>query len=204
MEIKQNAHLHKNLVVYKRAIKEYKDYLKEHNFSARNRNYYDRGKTVEPPRFINDVSEDGLSRAILIMDVIFKTVEKLGGEVQQDLSVKIRQDVVHFKFAEAQDKVPHEITKQEAKELLEYKEAKRYKRYASEPKIKKYDNVYNGKLRIVFGDSSYIKDSVELKLEEHLDEIIIRLYEISNVHRIEREKREEQHRLYLEAKLREE
>ena len=204
LEIKQNAHLHKNLVVYKRAIKEYKDYLKEHNFSARNRNYYDRGKTVEPPRFINDVSEDGLSRAILIMDVIFKTVEKLGGEVQQDLSVKIRQDVVHFKFAEAQDKVPHEITKQEAKELLEYKEAKRYKRYASEPKIKKYDNVYNGKLRIVFDDSSYIKDSVELKLEEHLDEIIIRLYEISNVHRIEREKREEQHSLYLEAKLREE
>lgn len=56
--------------------------------------------------------------------------------MQQDLSVKIRQDVVHFKFAEAQDKVPHEITKQEAKELLEYKEAKRYKRYASEPKIK--------------------------------------------------------------------
>ncbi len=204
LEINQNAHLHKSLVVYKTLIKENKDSLKNNNFSMKNRHYYDRGKVVEPPQFINDISEYGLSRIISIMDVIFKTVEKLEGEVQRDLSVKIRQDIVRFKFAEAQDKVPHEITKQEAKELLEYKEAKRFGRYASEPKIRKYDNVYNGKLRIVFDDSSYIRDNAEVKLEDRLDEIMIRFYEISEAHRIDRVKREEQQRLYLEARLREE
>lgn len=204
LEINQNAHLHKSLVAYKTLIKEYKDSLKDHNFPTKNRYYYDRGREVAPPKFINDVSENGLSRIISIMDVIFKTIEKLGGGVQRDLSVKIRQDIVHFKFAEAQDKVPHEIAKREAKELLEYKEAKRLGRYASEPKIRKYDNVYSGKIRIVFDDSSYIRDSAEVKLEDRLDEILIRLYEISEAHRIDRVKREEQQRLYLDAKQREE
>ena len=203
LEIKQNVYLHKSLTAYKKSIKEYHDFLKDNSHQARNRRYYDQRRAEEPP-FINDNSEEGLSRIILILDVVFKTVEKLGGSVQPDLSVKIRQDIVHFKFAEAQDKMPHEITKQEAKELQEYKEAKRSGRYAREPRIRKYDYVYNGKLRIVFDDSSYIRDSVELKLEDRLDEILIRLYEISEAHRIDREKRKEQQRLYLEAKRREE
>lgn len=159
---------------------------------------------MEPPHFINDVSDDGLNRVIQILDALFKAVEKLGGVVQDDLSMKIRQNMVHVKFAEAQDKIPHEITKQEAKELLEYKEAKKFGRDVREPRIKKYDNVYNGKLRIVFDDSSYIRDGAEVKLEDRLKDILQQLYECSEAHRIEREKREEQHRLYLEAKQREE
>ena len=204
LEIKQNAHLHKHLVTYKKAIKEYKDFQKQYSFPIRNRHYYNQGRSVEPPHFINDVSDDGLNRVIQILDALFKAVEKLGGVVQDDLSMKIRQNMVHVKFAEAQDKIPHEITKQEAKELLEYKEAKKFGRDVSEPRIKKYDNVYNGKLRIVFDDSSYIRDGAEVKLEDRLKDILQQLYECSEAHRIEREKREEQHRLYLEAKQREE
>ncbi len=204
LEIKQNAHLHKKLVEYKKSIKDWKDFQKNYSFPPRGRSSYNRSRNVEQPHFVNEVSDAGLERVILIMDVLFKAIEKLGGVVQQDLSVKIRQDMVRFKFAEGQDKVPHEITKQEAKELLEFKEAKRLGKYAYEPKIRKYDNVYNGKLRIVFDDSSYIRDSVDLKLEDRLEDILIQLYELSETHRIEREKREEQHRLYLEAQLREE
>lgn len=204
LEIKQNAQLHKHLVTYKKAIKEYGDYLKQNRFPISRRNYYDHGKTIEPPQFVNDVSEDGINRVIQILDVLFKAVEKLGGMVQQDLSMQIRQDVVRVKFLETQDKIPHEITKQEAKELLEYKEAKRFGRYASEPRIKKYDNVYNGKLRIVFDDSSYIRDGAEAKIDDRLEDILIRLYELSETHRVAREKREEQHRIYLEEKQREE
>ena len=202
LEIKQNAHLHKHLVAYKKAIKEYKDFQKQNSFSIKNRHYYNQGRSVESPHFINDVSDDGLNRVIQILDVLFKAVEKLGGVVEADLSMKIRQNMVHVKFAEAQDKIPHEVTKQEAKELLEYKEAKKFGRDVSEPRIKKYDNVYNGKLRIVFDDSSYIRDGTEAKLEDRLKDILQQLYECSEVHRIEREKREEQHRLYLEEKQR--
>lgn len=204
LEIKHNAQLHKKLIAYKVSIKEFKDFLKGHNLPENSKNYYDRGRTIEAPQFINDVSDDSLNRIIMITDVLLKTVEKLGGSVENDLSVKIRQDIVHFKFIEAQDKVPHEITKQEAKELLKYKDSKRFGGYVYEPKIRKYDNVYNGKLRVVFDDSSYIRDSVELKLESRLDEILIRLYEISEIHKIHREKREKEHRLYLEAQRREE
>ena len=200
LEVNQNARLHKNLADYKRSIKEYKDFIKKHNLPAWNKSYYDREqrRTVEPPGFVNDVSDDGLKRAISIIDVMFKAIEKLGGVINQDLSMKVRQDIVRFKFAESKDKIPHEITKQEAKELLEYKDAKRFGRYASKPKIREYDHIYNGKLRIVFDNGSYIRDSVEFKLEDRLADILIRVYEISESNRIEREKREEEHRLYLE------
>lgn len=48
------------------------------------------------------------------------------------------------------DKVPHQMTKQEARDLLIYKDAQKQHRWASEPRIPKTDNVYNGKIRIVF------------------------------------------------------
>lgn len=83
-------------------------------------------------------------------------------------------------------------------------EAKKFGRDVSEPRIKKYDNVYNGKLRIVFDDSSYIRDGAEVKLEDRLKDMLQQLYERSEENRIEWEKREEQHRLYLEQKQREE
>lgn len=90
------------------------------------------------------------------------------------------------------------MTKQEAQALLVYKDELKRKQYASKPQIRKYDYVFNGRLRIVFDDGKYIRDNNQQKLEDKLAEILVRLYENSEEHRIVREQREEAHRKYLE------
>ena len=186
MEIKDNSRLHKSVIAYKQSVKEWK------RKRETPRNYYE--SKAEPPPYVKDVSVECLQRVERILDVLFRAIEKLDGEVLPNLSVKIRSDNVGIKFAEGQDKIPHEITKEEAKNLLEYKEALKLGRYASKPQIRKYDHVYNGKLRIVFDDGKYIRDNDNIKIEDRLDEILIRLYQISEEHRIAREKREEEQR----------
>lgn len=202
IHVKVNSKVHPVLTAYKKTIEEWKQKQKEN--SDIRRSYYRRGVKIEQPIFMNEVSASGLNRVIAILDAIYKTIEKLGGEIKSDLSMKIGTDVVKVAFTEGQDKKAHEITKQEAKELLEYKDKVKFGGYASKPHIKKYDYFYNGKLRVKFDDSSYMRDNEQQKLEERIGEIIVKLYEISEEHRIEREKREEAHRKYLEEKKKEE
>lgn len=204
IHVKLNGRLHPVLVAYKKSIEEWKQKEKENRFIRRS--YYDsnRRETIERPAFMSEVSDAGLNRVIAILDAIYKTVEKLGGNIQPDLSMKIRKDVVRITFLEGQDKREHELTKQEAKELLEYKEKIKFKEYALKPQIKKYDYYYNGKMRVKFSNGSYIRDNNQKKLEDRLDDIIIELYCIAEESRVIREKREEEHRKYLEGKKREE
>ena len=71
--------------------------------------------------------------------------------------------------------------------------------------IRKYDKVYNGKLRIVFGERSYIRDNDSEKLEDRLGDILVTLYEKAEENRIVREAREEAERKRVEeARRREE
>lgn len=202
IEIKPNARIHPVLIAYKKSIEEWKQREKENTYIRRGRYEYYRGQKIEQPIFMNEVSESGLKRIIVILDTLYKVIEKLGGEIKQDLSMKIREDLVSVSFAEGQDKKTHELTKQEAKELLEYKEKIKFQQYASKPQIKKYDYYYNGKLRIKFSNGKYIRDNELQKIEDRIDEIIVELYEISEGCRIERKKREEEHRRYLEEQQR--
>lgn len=55
--------------------------------------------------FFKEVSEDGIKRFMSILDELFKAVEKLGGSVNDDLSIKIRSDIVRIRVAEAKDKI---------------------------------------------------------------------------------------------------
>lgn len=200
--VKTNSKVHPVLIAYKKSIEEWKQKKKENSYIKKS--YYKGGIRIDQPIFMNEVSVLGLNRVIAILDAIYKIVEKLGGEINADLSMKIREDVVKVVFTEGQDKKVHEITKQEAKELLEYKDKLKFGGYASRPQIKKYDNFYNGKLRVKFDDSSYYRDNEQQKLEDRLSDIIIKLYDISEEHRLEREKREEIQRKYLEEKRKEE
>ncbi|WP_205961775.1 hypothetical protein [Psychrobacillus vulpis] len=87
--------------------------------------------------------------------------------------------------------IKHEISKQEAQTLIVYEDAKRRRSWASEPKIRKYDYVFNGRLRVSIRKGKYFRDTDNLKIESRLGEILIELYEESEVVRIEREAREE-------------
>lgn len=204
IEIKKNARFHSKVISYKQSVKEWKKQERErHSYSYGGRRNYGQNANDVPP-FINDISSEGLERVYRILDALFKAVEQLGGEVYDNLVMRIREDSVHIKFAEGQDKIPHALSRQEARLLVEYNDAKKQGRYASRPQIKKYDYVYNGKLRIIFSDGKYIRDSSQVNIEEKLDEILIRLYENSEENRIAREKREEAHRQYLEEQRRKE
>jgi len=205
IEVKSHSRLHPQAAKYKQSIQEWKQKKKEQNNRQHGDYYQNRYyKEMEPPLFVNEVSTVELNRVIHILDTIFKTVEVLGGEVQSNLSMKIRKDLVSIKFAEGQNKSDHDLSKEEAKKLLEYKDDKKQGKYTSKPNIRKYDYTYNGKLRIIFDNGKYIRDNEQKKLEDKLDEIMIQLYENSEEHRIDRERREEAHRRYLEEKRLEE
>ncbi len=129
----------------------------------------------------------------------------VGGTVNDDLSLQIRNEHVTLEVAEVQDEIKHVITKQEAREMLVYEDAKRHHTWASEPKIRKYDYVFNGRLRICVRQSRYFRDSEKVSIESKLGDILIELYEESEVVRIDREAREEAARKREEeARLREE
>lgn len=113
--------------------------------------------------------------------------------------------IVRFRMVESQDQVKHEMTKQEAQALVKYNDDIKNHRWASKPQIRKYDKVYNGKLRIVFGERSYIRDNDSEKLEDRLGDILVTLYEKAEENRIVREAREEAERKRVEeARRREE
>ena len=137
-----------------------------------------------------------------VLNTVFKAIEKLGGTVNDDLSMKIRGDVVRIRVAEAKDKIKHEITKQEAQALLKYEDEKRRYSWASKPKIRQYDHIYNGRLRIVFGEKRYIRDSESEKLEDRLGDILIAVYEKAEENRIAREIREKAQRKQEEEERR--
>ncbi len=202
LEVNKDNRLHKVLVQYKKRVADYASELKK----AQSREYYNPRvhKPQNEPEFFKEVSEKGTERMMAILDALFKAIEKLGGSVQEDLSVRIRSDIVQFKVAELQDKIPHELTKQEAQALIKYKDELKHNSWASKPQIRKYDHVYNGNLRITIG-VNYIRDSAKGKLEDRLGDILIEFYEKSEENRIERERREaEQCKREEEARRREE
>ncbi len=87
---------------------------------------------------------------------------------------------------------------------MKYEEAKKHGNYAIKPQIRKYDKVYNGKLRIIFGERNFIKDSDSAKLEDRLGDILIKLYDKSEENRIIGEIREAvEHRRAEEVKKKE-
>lgn len=202
LEINKNARLHKALVQYKKQIADYNTKLK----NAQNQRYYNSyyNNQRKEPDFFKEVSEEGTKRLMLILDTLFKAVEKLGGSVNDDLSIKIKNDVVRFRVTEVKDKIKHEITKQEALELLKYEDEVKRHSWASKPKIRQYDYVYNGRIRIIFSEKSYIRDSMKEKLEDRLGDILICLYEKAEENRIVRERIEEEQRKREEEAKRQE
>jgi hypothetical protein len=86
-----------------------------------------------------------------------------------------------------------------------YEDAKRHHSWAPEPQIRKYDYTFNGRLRVSIRQSRYFRDTDNINIESRLSDMLIALYEESEVVCIEREAREEAARKKEEeARLREE
>lgn len=120
----------------------------------------------------------------------------LNGDPDKKLSV-LTKDATVTRF-----KGKHELTKQEAKELVKYNDEIKRNHWASKPKIRQYDYYYNGKMRIII-DGNYIRENASKPLETSLGDMLICIYKKSEEHRIAREKREEQERIWQEERRRE-
>ena len=189
LRIRDKKRLHEQLIKYRKSMTEWKQ--KE---AQNQRGYQRRNRPDDEPAFFNEISPESQQRAFLILDALFCAVEELGGKVNADLSMRVMADTVRIRIAEGQDKVKHELTKQEARALVEYNDRVKRNGWASKPQIRKYDSIYNGKLRIIFDNGEYIRDTGKEKLEDRLGDLFVRLYENSEEARIQRERLEEERR----------
>lgn len=203
--LNESIRLHKKIATYSSKVKEWNKNDKKPQGAKRSLKNY----SIHPPFLAGVISNETLPRVYRILDALYRKVEMLGGSVNDDLSLTIRNEHVSLEIFEAQDEIKHQITKQEAQQLIIYKDAKRHNRWASEPNIRKYDYVFNGKLRICIRKSRYFRDSEKEKIESRLGDMLIELYEESEVVRKKREdfeeakrKEEEEKRLREERKIR--
>lgn len=197
----ENSRFNKEIIAYKSVVKEWnKINTKPDGAERSTKNYYNR-----PPFLAGIISNETLTRVYRILNALFSQIESFGGFVNDDLSLQIRNEQVYLEFIEGQDQIKHVITKQEAQDILVYEDAKRHHSWAPEPKIRKYDYVFNGRLRISIRQSKYFRDTDKVNVESRLGEMLIELYEESEVVRIDREAHEKaQRQREEEERLREE
>ncbi len=185
----EHAQLHKKIIAYRSVVKEWNKKNMRPEGTQKGFNNY--SYSNRPPFLAGVISDETLPRVFRILDALYRQIESLGGSVNNDLSLQVRGEQVYLEVFEAQDEVKHQITRQEAKELLIYEDAERHHTWASKPNIRKYDYVFNGKLRICIRKGKYFRDTDTVNIESRLGDILIELYEESEVVRLDREAREE-------------
>ncbi|RFU70030.1 hypothetical protein [Bacillus sp. V59.32b] len=183
----ENSKVHKKINAYKAVIKDWNK--KDTKTRGAQRSY--KNFSNRPPFLAGVISSESLPRIFSILDALFRQIESLGGSINDDLSLQIRNEHVSIDVFEDQDKIKHEITRQEAQALIVYEDAKRRHSWASEPKIRKYDYIFNGRLRVSIRKGKYFRDTDNSRIESRLGDMLIELYEESEAVRIEREAREE-------------
>ncbi len=195
--------LHPKIVQHDKKIKLWKQSHPIEPKASHKRSTYYTPPAGEPFLFW-DVSELSLTRIYRILNTLFKFIETLGGKVNDDLSLTVRNEIVRYKITEGEDKVPHVLTRDEEKAMEKYERDKISGRYAVKPNIRKWDYIFNGKLKFsVVNNRNYRDDSNSL-IEQRLSKIFIDIYEESENVRIEREAREEAARKAEEEKKRRE
>ena len=160
---------------------------------------------MDAPLFLADtVSEEALTRVLHIIDALIKAMEPLGCSLTSNLKFIVNGETVSISVSEAQDEVRHVPTKEENMQLLKYEEDKRRSSWASKPKIRKYDHVYNGRISFSVYTAASFRDCKSYVIEDRLGDIMIALYESSDILWQEREAREEAERKRLEEERRKE
>lgn len=79
-------------------------------------------------------------------------------------------------------------------ELVIYEDKIRHDRWASKPNIRKYNYIFNGKLKLSILNNKYFRDSEKVRIEPRLGDILIDPYEQSEIVRKKREADEEAQR----------
>lgn len=157
------------------------------------------------PAYLESVSVEAFARIYPVVNALFNAIENLGGKVNNDLSIIVRDEKVDLIFSETQKQAPHILTPEEKKQLEEYERKKRMKQYAYEPKFRKYDYISTGRLAFSVVSHKYVRDSETEPFESRLGDMLIQIYEQSELLRLNRIAKEEaERRKQEEERLKEE
>lgn len=165
------------------------------------------GTAGKSPFLYLGISPDSRPRAYRIIDTLLRTMEPLGCSITDDLQFFIvRGQKVAIGIDEYRDKITHVLTKEEQRVLTEYQASQKKHIHEKPPNICKYDHIYNGKLKFIVDKKEYyhseneksFRDDKNGTLEEKLGDIIIALYEVSEILRKKQVAYEEEQRKYQE------
>ncbi len=183
----EGAKMHPKIIAHRRTITEWNKNNNKNAGSCLGSRY-----NSEPnPVFSDVVSEKSIPRVFRIFDTLIHVMEPLGCTLNDDLKFIIRDEIVSIQFSEAKDEIKHINTKEENIQLLKYEEDRKRYSYATKPKIRKYDHVYNGRLSITVHNTRTYRDCKSYQIEERLGDVLIQMYETADVLLKEREAREE-------------
>lgn len=165
---------------------------------------YKKAKAGQTTEILDAIAKESLPRAVKILDTLVKTAIPLGIAIDDSLRFSIGKDSVKLRFSESTTEVPHQLTKEEKMAFLKYEDEKQHNRWAREPKIRKYDHIYNGTLSLGINDKRRFRDSKAGRVEERLGEALIAIFYCINEAKLAREERGEAERKREEERLRKE
>jgi len=191
--------MHKKVLKLNEQIKDYYKDNERDSIRKRPSSYESSG-----PFCAQTISEQQLPRALRIIDVLVRFVEAYGGIVRDDFLFEIDGEIVRFDITESQDEINHLLSREEAREKLEYEDRKKHGRWATEPNIRKYDYAWNGNLHLSFPNKRRFWDTNNKKIEEQFPEIISALFEEVDITKTNRLFEEKEKRIIREKKRLEE
>ncbi len=195
----ENTKMHPTIIAHRKAVAEWRKKRNEQEARGWNR------RAMDTPLILADtVSEEKLTRVLRMLDSLIKAMEPLGCSLTNELKFVVHGEAVSLSVTEAKDEVKHVPTQTENIQLVKYEEDKRRGSWASKPNIRKYDHVYNGRISFTVHHKKTFRDCKSYLVEERLGDIMIELYEASNLLRIERQEREEAERKRQEEEKRKE
>ena len=156
----------------------------------------------DPPYLADTISPKSYARAFHLMDAMLRALLPYEGLMQLGFnhSLRVNGEDVCISITEEKDSIIHEVTHAERLEMLEYEEARSKGRYASKPRIPKYDHPWSGRLKIIIQERFSFEDCKAYVLEDRIGEILIALFEASNILRLQRIAAAEKYQREVEAR----
>lgn len=192
----EGTRMHPKISAHRQAINEWKRQQKNGDIRGRNK--------LSAPALAESVSDGALLRVSRIIDALIRAMEPLGCALTDDLNFLANGETVTLSFTEFTDRIEHIPTKEENMRLLQYEEERKRYSWASKPQIRKYDHVFNGRLKVVVNNKKSFRDCQSYVLEDRLGDIMIELYEAAEQIKKAREAREEELRRFQEEERRKE
>lgn len=156
----------------------------------------------DPPYLADTISPKSYARAFHLMDALLRALLPYEGLMQLGFnhSLRVNGEDVCISITEEKDSIIHEVTHAERLEMPEYEEARSKGRYASKPRIPKYDHPWSGRLKIIIQERFSFEDCKAYVLEDRIGEILIALFEASNISRLQRIAAAEKYQREVEAR----